>query len=363
MQRPSAIRSALVACLAAGCAGAQQTPTIEFTSVPPYGAAEGLSGRVTGVAGDSARVAVLIDVGGWWNKPTWAEPTVPIRADGRFDCSVATAGTDLYATRIAAFVVPAGFAVPQLKGNAELPEEVQRAALASLIVDRQPRRLTFSGRTWWVKRTNGPHGPGPNLFSDGEENVWVDEQGRLHLAITERDGRWQCAEVGLDESLGYGTYRFYISSRIDRLDPNIVAGLFTWDDAAPQYHYREIDFEFSRWGDPGSENAQFVVQPFATPGNIKRFRVELTGDPSTHALAWTPERLDFVSTRGHYAEPPRREEEIARWAYEGDDLPRAGGENVRINLWLMDGRAPIDGEGAELVIDRFEFEPQEAQTE
>jgi hypothetical protein len=45
---------------------------------------------------------------------------------------------------------------------------------------------------------------------------------------------------------------FTIDSRVDLLDRNIVLGLFTWDTYAPQYNYREIDFEFSRWQNPST---------------------------------------------------------------------------------------------------------------
>ena len=61
--------------------------------------------------------------------------------------------------------------------------------------------LLFAGRSWSVKSGPGPLGPGPNLFSNSPQNVWVDAMGQLHLAITNRDGQWQAAEVILNESL------------------------------------------------------------------------------------------------------------------------------------------------------------------
>gem|GEM_PF-4235557 len=59
-------------------------------------------------------------------------------------------------------------------------------------------------------------GPCPNYWTD--RNVWVDENGWLHLKITYRDGRWYCAEVYTKEPLEYGTYVFYVDSRIDNLE-------------------------------------------------------------------------------------------------------------------------------------------------
>src|SRR5436305_806293 len=64
------------------------------------------------------------------------------------------------------------------------------------------RTISFSGYTWAVKASTGRVGPGPNYFSDSTNNVWVDTQGRLHLKITKVGGRWNCAEVINQQSLG-----------------------------------------------------------------------------------------------------------------------------------------------------------------
>ncbi len=41
-----------------------------------------------------------------------------------------------------------------------------------------------------MKASPGLVGPGPNVFSDSPENVWVDAAGQLHMRITARDGQW-----------------------------------------------------------------------------------------------------------------------------------------------------------------------------
>ena len=45
---------------------------------------------------------------------------------------------------------------------------------------------------------------------------------------------------------------------------------FTWSDTSG-YANGEIDLEFSRWGDPGAPNAQYVVQPYHWPGHLMEF--------------------------------------------------------------------------------------------
>lgn len=218
------------------------------------------------------------------------------------------------------------------------------------------RTLNFSGYEWKVKSSRGRVGPGPNSFSDSRDNVWVDTQGRLHLRITYRDDRWYCAEVISQQSFGYGTYRFYLDTRVDDLDPNIVLGLFTWSDN-PAYSHREVDIECAKWGNANNDtNAQFVVQPYHPPGHLLRFQVPPGTKTSTHSFTWKPDSVFFVSLLGHDATQPEESDVINQWTCT-QSIPQAGGENARMNLWLVGGNAPTNGKEAEVIIKKFEFVP------
>lgn len=330
-------------------------PTIHITSVPACGSLEKLKGTVTGVRPDAFKVAVYIYTAGWWNKPYWAEPLTAINQNTTWETVVATGANDTTASRYAAFLVPNGYAPPLLAGDHEFPAELMQNAVASVIVQRDcTRKIQFSGYTWEVKAGVSPLGPGPNYFSDDPENVFVDDQGRLHLRIVQRDGIWYCAEVVHKESLGYGRYIFHLASRVDNLDPNVVVGLFTYDETSADYAHREIDIEHSRWGDAENDNSQFVVQPYNIPGNMHRFNLDQSGDASTQAFAWRPESVFYQSIEGD--QPfPATSGVVASWTYTGSSLPPPGNERTRINLWLLDGVAP--GEETEVIVDRFEFLP------
>lgn len=218
---------------------------------------------------------------------------------------------------------------------------------------RGVRTLRFSGYDWTVKSSDRRVGPGPNYFSDSGDNVTVDARGRLHLRITRRDGRWHCAEVVSAQSFGYGTYRFYLDDAVDDLDPQVVLGMFTWHDD-PAYHHREIDIEVSRWGRADNENGQFVVQPYTRPRNIVRFHLPAGLRSSTHGFTWTPDKVLCRSLKGH--DPTASEPGLVIHQHTfTEDIPRAGGENARINLWLLGGRQPADGKEAEIIISKFEF--------
>ncbi|HEY9206245.1 MAG TPA: hypothetical protein VIO58_10030 [Candidatus Methanoperedens sp.] len=342
--------TALIILLLAGIAGAA-TPTIEFTYVPPYGSSDNLQGKVTNITPADYKVAVYIYVSGWWTKPTFAQPLTSINADGSWTCTIVTGGSDQYATIIKAYLVPNGYNPPQMSGGQILPSELDSFPNATAI--RKPEKhIAFSGEDWIVKSSVIQVGPGLNYFSDSDQSVWVDNQGHLHLKIVNIGGKWYSSEVYSTKSFGHGTYKFYTASRIDQLDKNVVAGLFTWSDA-PEYNHREMDIEFSKWGQTVNDNSQYVVQPWDHSGNRYRFNISLTGNDSVHSFNWENNSIAFQSLEGNSV--------IGSWVYTGSDIPLPGSENVRINLWLYDtngdssGDPPSDGKEAELIVKKFEY--------
>jgi hypothetical protein len=220
------------------------------------------------------------------------------------------------------------------------------------------RTITFAGHEWGVKYGD-QLGPGPNYFSDSQDSLWVDEKGYLHMTVIQREGKWFCTEVINSRSLGYGSYVFTLQTRVDRLDENIILGMFTWDTDAPEYNYREIDFEFGKWQKAENENSQFVIQPWTNEGNTHRYDIlyEGTTETTTHVMNWQPDGIHFQSYYGGYSENPPAQNKIHSWTYTGRDNPPPGGENIRINLWLVWGEIPTDGKDLEIIIEDFKFIP------
>jgi hypothetical protein len=204
-----------------------------------------------------------------------------------------------------------------------------------------PRCVRFAGFDWTLK-SSLRFDPGPNAWSDDPANVWVDPQG-LHLAITNRGGQWYAAEAILNQSFGYGTYEFELENDPSQLDSNAVLGLFTYNYRDADFAHREIDIEFSPLlGFTPGAAGHFTVQPFTRPGNTHDFAISAPWS-GTHSFEWRPDRIVFRSGG-------------ETWTYSGPDLPQAGGENVRINLWLFRGRAPSQALEPHVVIKRFAFE-------
>ena len=328
----------------------QQGQAIAVTEVPVWGDREPLlRGRVHEVDPAAHRVAVYIHVGGgWWTKPTFAEPATSIEPDGTWTCDITTGGLDHEATRIVAFLIAAADSPPLMQGEGEFPSALSQSVLDEVqVVRTYRRRIDFAGLQWHVKTGSAPLGPGPNFFTDGDDAVWADGEG-LHLTLAQREAGWQATEVISDKTFGYGTYRIALRAAAEEFDPRVVFGFFTWDDLASEQSYREIDIELSYWGVAGGPNAQFAVQPYTLPGHRYQFDAHYGDRESIHTFTWAPDRIDFASSA-------RGTEQ--RWSFYGDRVPETGAEQVRMNLWLLNGEAPADGRDVEIVVTSFSFEP------
>lgn len=180
------------------------------------------------------------------------------------------------------------------------------------------KTVQFSGITWNVR--NGSGGPGPNYWSDSPDNIWIDADGQLHLKIRKVGNTWYCSEIYAQQSFGFGEYSFYVASNVESFDPEIVAGLFTYETDT-----REVDIEFSRWGNPANNDGWYTVQPVIA-GNQQNFALNLVNDSSTHKFTWGSSNIYFQSYHGHYTTLPSTENLISEWNYTGNSIPPVGNE-------------------------------------
>jgi hypothetical protein len=227
---------------------------------------------------------------------------------------------------------------------------------SSAMISSHAGTLAFAGYTWEVR--SGTGGPGPNTWNPNY--AWVDAAGALHLKIAKRAGAWQCAEVYLDQRLGFGKYEFKITGPIDRLDKNVVLGLFDYPtpDVGPD-GTNEIDIEFSHWGNLNNPIGNYTVWPAVAgsePGS-RTFSFALTDDRTTQRFTWAADRILFRSLSG-FAGANRPT--LGQWSYRPANptvhvpqhpLP------VHLNIWLFQGHAPSNGQPVEIVINHFHFTP------
>ena len=176
------------------------------------------------------------------------------------------------------------------------------------------------------------------------QNAYVDGRG-LHLKITRVGEYWTCSEVKIARSLVYGTYRMSFTNP-DVLEPAVELGFFSMDVHAQSDNYRELDVHVSRWGDPRSKNAEYVLQPYYVAANVHRFEIP-AGEIDT-TFQWSPGGAAF-STRANGRE-------LTEWKFTAG-VPSAEGSHIYFNLCSFGyPKNPLQHE-AELVVNRFEYLP------
>jgi hypothetical protein len=259
-------------------------------------------------------------------------------------------------------------------------------SIGSLAAVSAGRNITWSGYSWNVRDTGGnPQGPGPNIFSNSTDNVFVDAGGDLHLKIRKgANGKWLASEIDLNQSLTFGTYEWEVSSRYDQLAANAVGGLFTYispESVAAQTGGvvgngipdtpHEIDVEFT--GAWGNGNLYFTTHDGDVPAPSKNFYQALTGDFTTHRFKWEPDRITWESFNGHVAgvaSPPNPLVEQrpgatngnpAKFVYSGPVIPKDLNEVPILNFWISSNDpangGPTGGAEQELIVHSFKFSP------
>ncbi|QDT09781.1 glycoside hydrolase family 16 protein [Planctomycetes bacterium K23_9] len=251
------------------------------------------------------------------------------------------------------------------------------------------RVVEWSGYEWNVSDSGDQRrGPGNNLFSGSDKNVFIDANGLLHLKISQRDdGQWTSSQVALTKSLGYGTYQWELASRWDGYASNVVVGLFTYLSPArvasqtdgevgnkkPDTPH-EIDIEFtSAWG-PG--NHFFTTHDPDTKSPGVHFLSKPNTDNTTHRFRWSQAEIQWESFEGFLTEGTQAsyplQETLAgkglgrsiRHIYNGPVVPKDLDEVPIINFWIFHPKdqkpyveGPDNDKEHELIIRSFKYIP------
>jgi len=307
-----------------------------------------IEGHVTGSKPGQQIVLYAWSEGLWWIQPYTEKPFTVIQGNSRWKSQ-----THL-GREYAALLINPGYRPPL--ATEDLPAVGVGVVAASVIKGQGPvpsllpvKTLHFSGYDWTARSAGSFRGGSHNSFDPA--NAWTDESGALHLRITRSGVDWICSEVKLTRSLGYGTYRFTVRD-ISRLEPSAVLSLLTWDGVGTEENRHELDIEISRWGLARTDNAQYVVQPYYIPVNIVRFPAP--AGILTYSIHWEPGRATFstVVQSAHAATPRVVSEHVFT-----SGVPSAGGDAVRMIFYVLGkGLTPLKN-GAEVVIDKFEYLP------
>jgi len=215
--------------------------------------------------------------------------------------------------------------------------------------------LQWAGRSWQVT-SGGMAG----VAAGSPNNVSVDNNGYLHLKISNSAGDWTAAEIFSTDKLGFGTYQWQVDAPIDRFDKNVVLGLFPYGPAAGigADGTNEIDIEYSFWGNANGVNGDWTDYPNSgkTIGE-KSYKFSLNGGTfSTSRFIWSSSSIqNFLMS--DFQPVGSTTDLINSWTYAptnpSTNIPQQA-MPLGINLWCFDA-PPSDGKNVEVVIRDFQF--------
>ena len=340
-----------ICILHGGCSSRSESaaPSIEFTRIPPAEAARTdkldiIQGRVIG-ARPGQQIVLYARTGAWWIQPVTSPPFTNIQPDSSWINSTHL-GSEYAALLVEPEYRPQAMmnALPNPGGDVVAVSTTEGATSGPTMSPP----LYFSGYEWRVRNAPSSRGYRTNLYLPS--NAWTDEGGALHLRVAKQSAEWTCAEVALTRSFGYGTYSFVVRDT-SHLEPAIVFAMFTWDYAGGDQNNREMGIEISRWGDPTSKNAQYVIQPFYVPANVVRFTAP--AGVFTHSFHWGPGKVSFKTARGSLNDSAP--DVISEYVFTAG-VPSPGAESVRMAIYVY-GKTDNLMQDAEVVIEKFEYLP------
>ena len=139
-----------------------------------------------------------------------------------------------------------------------------------------------------------------------------------------------------------------------------MLGLFQY--AGPDGQ-NEIDIEMAKFDNGSSEAGNFTVYPSkdGLDYNSNKFVIRLSGTYTTHRYKWNSDSVIFQTLAGHRDDDVN---EINRWEYipsstsnlnnRSDFIPQIP-MRVYMNLWLRSGKAPANGQEAEVIVKSFSY--------
>jgi len=241
--------------------------------------------------------------------------------------------------------------------------QIVRILICSFLVSfpqfTQSQTIHWSGRDWKVTR-----GGMAGVAKGDPANVSIDDQGYLHLSITQRAGNWTASELFTVENFGFGTYQWIVEGNVYDMDKSTVLGLFPY---GPVHHIgvdaeNEIDIEFSKWNDTCHGcNADFTVYP--STGNHKPEGVSawednfsVTGGTLTTArIEWADDHIVFTLMNGTHSIGTTAEVlKTETYSSDSKNIPHEA-VPVAINLWCFH-ETPAKAQS--VIIRSFEFAPK-----
>jgi len=229
---------------------------------------------------------------------------------------------------------------------------------AALAIGRVGRAaaLDWKGHSWTLTA-----GGMAGVCQGSAANVSIDSDGYLHMKITNTGGTWTGAEIFTTDKIGFGTYQWQIDGPVDKLDKNVVVGLYPYGPEAGigSDGQNEIDIEYARWGNASYPNGNYTVYPPTGTGSSETtFDFTLTGTYTTSRFTWSSTKIDFATLSG-FQPLGSTTGLIKTWTFS-PSTPATGVPQqalpLGMNLWCFEG-PPSNGQNVEIIVRDFTFVP------
>ncbi len=333
------------ALLGQGLASAQTPPpSIQFTRIPQAdinGSEKHdiIEGAVTG-ARDGQRIVLYSKNGSWWLQPLLEAPFTRILPNAKWR-NATHLGSDY-----AALLVDPGYRPDRnIKALPPAGGLVAAVSVTKGAASSPSPTLQFSGYEWRLRNATSNRGGRTSPYSP--DNAWTDAKGALHLRIKKNGERFECAEVALTRSFGYGTYSFLVRD-VSKVAPAVTFEMFTWDYSGTDQNNREMDIAIRGKPLASMGHGTFILQPYQLASNFYEFN--LPPAAYLHSIHWEAGRVEFVTSS---ADSQKRI--IAQRSFT-QGVPTPGLESARMALYLQSSATGKPAE-AEVIVDRFEYTP------
>ena len=243
--------------------------------------------------------------------------------------------------------------------TAKWPVLAVSMGIAATLAFAQPAHaatINWKGHTW-----NVTSGGMAGVCQGNPANISIDTSGYLHMKLSNSGGTWSAAEIFSTDRIGFGTYQWQIDGPVDRLDKNVVVGLYPYGPEAGigSDGQNEIDIEYARWGNASYPNGNYTVYPATGTGSSEiTFDFTLTGTYTTSRFTWSSTAIDFATMSGF--EPLGSTAGLIKaWTFSpassATKVPQQA-LPVGMNLWCYDN-PPSDGQNVEIIVRDFQFVP------
>lgn len=168
---------------------------------------------------------------------------------------------------------------------------------------------------------------------------------------------WSSADLYTDFNFGFGTFRWFVEGAIDKFDPNVALGMFTYEGTE---YIHEINIEIAKFGntEPAASNFFYTVSPHKLGINERVLfgkHIALEATCTTHQFTRTADYVIFQSQHGFRTSPNENVFSNFTTPVRYSSAVPYLATPLHLSLWTFQGIPPTDGKEVEIIIHDFQY--------